>query len=341
MKLLSIAVPCYNSEAYMSKCIDSLLVGGNEVEIIIVDDGSTDRTAEIADTYAAEYPDIIKVVHKKNGGHGSAVNAGIENATGLYFKVVDSDDWVKEIAYRKILTTIEELMGGDERVDMFISNFVYNKENENRHKVMRYNTMFPIEQIFPWTDIKRISKSHYLLMHSVIFRTKLLRDCGLKLPEHTFYVDNIYVFNPLPFVKNMYYLDVNFYYYYIGRSDQSVNEKIMISRIDQQIRVNKLMVDYYTENIGMIRTVPERHKYMYNYLEIITAVTNIILIPDEKKEHLEMRKELLEYIKKRSLFLFLKIRYSVEGNFIYMPSKGGRKVTVAGYKLLQKIYNFN
>ena len=118
MKLLSIAVPCYNSEAYMSKCIDSLLVGGNEVEIIIVDDGSTDRTAEIADTYAAEYPDIIKVVHKKNGGHGSAVNAGIENATGLYFKVVDSDDWVKEIAYRKILTTIEELMGGDERVDM-------------------------------------------------------------------------------------------------------------------------------------------------------------------------------------------------------------------------------
>ena len=341
MKLLSIAVPCYNSEAYMSKCIDSLLVGGNEVEIIIVDDGSTDRTAEIADTYAAEYPDIIKVVHKKNGGHGSAVNAGIENATGLYFKVVDSDDWVKEIAYRKILTTIEELMGGDERVDMFISNFVYNKENENRHKVMRYNRMFPIEQIFTWKDIKRISKSHYLLMHSVIFRTKLLRDCGLKLPEHTFYVDNIYVFNPLPFVKNMYYLDVNFYYYYIGRSDQSVNEKIMISRIDQQIRVNKLMVDYYTENIGMIRTVPERHKYMYNYLEIITAVTNILLILDENKEHLEMRKELLEYIKKRSLLLFLKIRYSVEGNFIYMPSKGGRKVTVAGYKLLQKIYNFN
>ena len=113
MKLLSIAVPCYNSESYMEKCIDSLLVGGEDVEILIVDDGSKDRTAEIADAYAAKYPTICKAVHKPNGGHGSAVNAGIENATGLFFKVVDSDDWVKEIAYRKILSTLAELAGGE------------------------------------------------------------------------------------------------------------------------------------------------------------------------------------------------------------------------------------
>ena len=93
MKLLSVAIPCYNSEKYMKKCIDSLLVGGEDVEIIIVDDGSAgDRTAEIADEYAAEYPSVVKALHKKNGGHGSAVNAGIQAASGLYFKVVDSDD---------------------------------------------------------------------------------------------------------------------------------------------------------------------------------------------------------------------------------------------------------
>ena len=97
MKLLSIAIPCYNSENYMRKCVESLLVGGEDVEIIIVDDGSVkDRTAEIADEYAEKYPGIVKAVHQENGGHGAAVNAGIENATGLYFKVVDSDDWVKE-----------------------------------------------------------------------------------------------------------------------------------------------------------------------------------------------------------------------------------------------------
>ena len=95
MKVLSVTVPCYNSESYMNKCIDSLLKGGEDVEIIIVDDGSSDRTSEIADDYVRRYPSIVKAVHQENGGHGEAVNTGIANATGIYFKVVDSDDWVK------------------------------------------------------------------------------------------------------------------------------------------------------------------------------------------------------------------------------------------------------
>ena len=125
MKLLSIAIPCYNSAAYMEKCIESLLKGGEDVEILVVNDGSSDRTAEIADAYAEKYPTIIKAVHQENGGHGEAVNAGIRNATGLYFKVVDSDDWVNEEAYAKILHTLGELVRGPETVDMLISNFVY------------------------------------------------------------------------------------------------------------------------------------------------------------------------------------------------------------------------
>lgn len=94
MKIVSFAIPCYNSEGYMSKCIESLLPGGEDVEIIIVDDGSSDRTAEIADAYAEKYPTIIKAIHQENGGHGCAVNTGLANASGIYFKVVDSDDWV-------------------------------------------------------------------------------------------------------------------------------------------------------------------------------------------------------------------------------------------------------
>ena len=92
MKLLTFAIPCYNSEAYMEKCIESLLPGGDDVEILIVDDGSHDRTAEIADAYEKKYLGIIRAIHQENGGHGEAVNTGIRNATGLYFKVVDSDD---------------------------------------------------------------------------------------------------------------------------------------------------------------------------------------------------------------------------------------------------------
>ena len=139
MKLLSIAIPCYNSEKYMRKCIDSLLIGGEDVEILIIDDGSTkDRTAEIADEYEAQFPTIVRAIHKENGGHGSAVNTGIANATGLYFKVVDSDDWVKQDAYFKILDTLRELAGGGQALDMLISNYVYEKEGERRKKVIQY-----------------------------------------------------------------------------------------------------------------------------------------------------------------------------------------------------------
>ncbi len=221
MKLLSVAIPSYNSEAYMRKCIESLLVGGEDVEILIVNDGSTDGTGTIADGYAARYPSIVKAIHKENGGHGSAVNAGLEHATGLYFKVVDSDDWVKESAYLKILEVLRDITTGDSGLDMLISNFVYEKEGEKKHKVMRYRHALPQDRIFTWNEVKHFHKGQYILMHSVIFRTRLLKECGLHLPEHTFYVDNIFVFEPLPFVKNMYYLDVNFYRYYIGREGQS------------------------------------------------------------------------------------------------------------------------
>ena len=154
MKLLTFAVPCYNSEAYMENCIRSLLPGGEDVEIIIVDDGSKDGTAAIADRYAAEYPTIIKAVHQENGGHGEAVNAGLRNATGLYFKVVDSDDWVNPEAYQKVLRTLKELVHAKEVVDMMICNYVYEKQGALKKKVMRYKTAFPREQVFGWNDVK-------------------------------------------------------------------------------------------------------------------------------------------------------------------------------------------
>lgn len=341
MKLLSFAVPCYNSAAYMEKCVDSLLAGGEDVEIIIVNDGSSDETAEIADRYQAKYPTIVKAVHKENGGHGSAVNAGIDRATGIYFKVVDSDDWVKEDAYMKILNTLRELTGGEKTLDMLISNFVYEKVGENRRKVMRYRHALPVDEMFTWNDVKHFHKGQYMLMHSVIYRTKLLRECGLKLPEHTFYVDNLFVFEPLPYVKNMYYLDVNFYCYYIGRTDQSVNESIMIGRIDQQIKVNKLMVDYMMEKKSLVGKNKKLFRYMLSYLDIITTVSSILLIRSGTEENLEKKKELWDYIEKKDRGLYRKLRYGLLGQCMNLPGRGGRKISVEGYKICRRFFNFN
>ena len=110
MKYISFASPSYNSESYMSHAIETILTGGEDVEIIVVNDGSKDRTAEIADAYAEKYPNIVRVIHQENGGHGEAVNAGIRNATELYFKVVDSDDWVDADAYAKILDKLRLIL---------------------------------------------------------------------------------------------------------------------------------------------------------------------------------------------------------------------------------------
>lgn len=341
MKLLTIAIPCYNSSEYMRKCIDSLLPGGEDVEIIIVNDGSKDNTADIAEEYRERFPGIVEVINKENGGHGSAVNAGIEHAKGLYFKVVDSDDWVNQSAYMQILSLLRNLLKDGKFVDMLISNFVYEKEGEKRKKVMKYHHALPKDQIFTWKDVRHFRVGQYILMHSVIYRTKLLHECGLKLPEHTFYVDNIFVFNPLPYVRTMYYLDVNFYRYYIGRADQSVNEQIMIGRIDQQIKVNKLMVDYYIEEMPRIHANGKVKKYMRNYLDIITTVSSVLLIRSGLDENLEKKKELWHYIKEKDKRLWVRLRSGLLGNAMNLPGKVGRKITVDGYRICQRIFHFN
>lgn len=338
MKLLSITVPCYNSEKYMRKCIDSLLPGGEDVEILIVDDGSTDATATIADEYAEKYPSIVKAIHKENGGHGSAVNTGIENAAGLYFKVVDSDDWVNEEAYREVLETLTRFVYGDETLDMLVTNFVYEKQGAKRKKVMNYRTALPQNEVIGWDEVKLFMVGQYILMHSVIYRTELLRQCGLHLPEHTFYVDNIFVYQPLPHVKTLYYLNVNFYRYFIGRSDQSVNEAVMIGRIDQQIRVTKLMMGYY--DVTKLQNKKLR-RYMTRYLEIMMVVSSILAIRSGTDENMAKKKELWEYVKKTNPRLYIRLRFGFLGQGMNLPGKGGRQISIAGYKIAQKFFGFN
>ncbi|WP_078549510.1 glycosyltransferase family 2 protein [Litchfieldia alkalitelluris] len=338
MKLLSVVIPCYNSQDYMRYCIESLLPGGEDVELLIVNDGSVDKTAEIADEYATKYPAIVRAIHQENGGHGEAVNAGIRQATGLYFKVVDSDDWVDIRAYLKILNTLKELVVESKSVDMIISNFVYEKEGSTYKKVMKYDNVLPEGTIFTWDDIKQFRRGQYLLMHSVIYRTQLLWECGLELPKHTFYVDNLYVYTPFKHVKKIIYINVDFYRYFIGREDQSVQESIMIKRIDQQIKVNKMMIDHI--DLDSI-TSPKLRNYMLRHLEIVTVVSAILLIRSGTAENLIKKKELWNYIKNRDLELYHDLRYGMMGRLINLPGRAGRSVSVGAYKITQKLVGFN
>ena len=338
MKYISFAIPCYNSQDYMEKAINSILVGGEDVEIIVVNDGSKDGTQEIAERYQEKYPTIVKAVAKSNGGHGDAVNCGLEHATGKYFKVVDSDDWVDEDALHKILDVLRHMEEDGMDLDMLSANYVYVKVGATHKKVIHYRNVLRQDEIFRWDDMGHFHLDQYILMHSVIYRTDMLKLIQLHLPKHTFYVDNLFAFEPLPFVKNMYYLDVNFYRYFIGRDDQSVNEKVMIKRIDQQIRVNKLMVDAYLKASVSNRRL---RMYMFSYLDIITTVSSIMLVRAGTEECLEKRQELQDYIKDQNMGLYRKLRRSLFGRVSNLPGRGGRKMFVAAYKICQKFYGFN
>lgn len=338
MKYISFAIPCYNSAEYMSRAIDSILIGGEDVEILIVNDGSKDDTLKIAKEYESQYPTIVKVIDKENGGHGDAVNAGLRNASGKYFKVVDSDDWVEEQSLKKILELMHGWKEHDMEVDMLVSNYVYEKVGVKHKKVIHYRDVLPQNEIFSWKDAGHFGISQYILMHSVIYRTELLKLNQLELPKHTFYVDNIYVYYPLPYVKKMYYLDVNFYRYYIGREDQSVNEKVMIGRLDQQIFVTKTMIDMY--QMKQIQNKRLRN-YMINYLAIMMTVSSILCIRSKKEENLEKKKELWKYLKKRQYGVYWKIRYGILGQTINLPGKSGRKISSFVYVVARRFIGFN
>ena len=338
MKYISFAIPCYNSQDYMAHAIESILPGGDEVEIIIVNDGSKDKTSQIAHEYMDKYPDIIKVIDKENGGHGDAVNAGLANASGKYFKVVDSDDWVDEEALHKILMLMRHLEEDNEQIDMLISNYVYEKVGVTHKKCIHYRNVLPQDEVFRWDDIGHFRLDQYILMHSVIYRTDMLKLSQMRLPKHTFYVDNIYVYYPLPHVRKIYYLDVDFYIYFIGREDQSVNEKVMIARVDQQIFVTKTMIDMY-----QLKKVTSKklRQYMINYLAIMMTVSSILLIRSKEKENLEKKKELWLYLKKRDMKTYIKIRYGILGQTMNIPGKSGRKISSLAYTVARRIIGFN
>lgn len=338
MKYISFAIPCYNSQEYMDKAIESILKGGEDVEIIIVNDGSKDRTSEIAHEYEEKYPTIIKAVDKENGGHGDAVNTGLKHATGLYFKVVDSDDWVDESSLMKILETLHKLVDEDKMVDMLISNYVYEKVGVKHKRVIHYQNVIPQEKIITWKDLGKFQIGQYILMHSVMYRTELLRRCKLELPKHTFYVDNIYVYYPLPHVKTLYYLNVNFYRYFIGRDGQSVNEQNMIKRIDQQLFVNKTMIDMYDMDKIQNRRL---RAYMINYLAIMMTVSSIIAIRSKNPENLEKKTELWKYLKEKQPKIYKKIRYGILGQTMNLPGKPGRKISSFAYTVANRIFGFN
>ncbi|MBQ6731422.1 MAG: glycosyltransferase family 2 protein [Bacilli bacterium] len=336
MKYITFTIPCYNSQDYMRRCIDNLVAVGEDIEIIIVDDGSKDDTGKIADEYQNSYPNIVRVIHKENGGHGSGVMAGIHNAKGIYFKVVDSDDWVETEDVLSMIKIIKKNIENNKQVDLYITNYVYEHMNDDTRYVMHYRKFLKKDAIITWADMKRINLETVFLMHSLMFSLDVLKESKMELPNHTFYVDDAYAYIPLPYVKSLYYHDLDLYHYYIGREGQSINYETMCNRYEQQQRVFELMFRSYS--LDTLKTfVRPFYKYMFQFLMIIAAITIMTTIGTnkDKEKRKVVFKEFNLKLKSIDKKLYNRIRYRSACSFAFL---------VPFYRLrsffIRKLYRF-
>ena len=339
MKLLTLVVPCYNSQDYMEHCIRSLLPGGPELDILIVDDGSTDRTPQIADQLAQAYPDRIRVVHQPNGGHGEGLNTGIRLAQGLFYKTVDSDDRIDTDALIHLLDAIRAF-DPDHLPDMIVNDYVYDQQNHENVFMVRYNHVFRARAIQTWEEAHHFPMWKQFMIHSIAYRTQLLRDMHLILPAHTFYEDNLYIYQPLPYVKTVYYHPEPLYGYFIGRPDQSIHEDVILRRLDQCTTIAEKMVTSYS--LEELKRNP-RHlwKYMLNNAAGQLFTTSALQFIDGHKRGEELNTRMWDTIHSFDPDLYKALRRNPIGFFSTLPGKAGKRFLVFLYRSGRKMMSFS
>ena len=342
-KTITFGIPCYNSADYMDHCVESILEGtgyADDVEIVIVDDGSAkDKTPAKADEWASRYPGLIKAVHQENGGHGVAVMKAVEHAEGTYFKNIDSDDWVDGPAVKALLETLRGFIADENPVDLVITNYVYEHVEDNTQNTVDYRHVLPVGKVFTWAQMGRFMPWQYLLMHAITYRTETLRAAHLQMPKHTFYVDNIYAYVPFPLCKSLYYLDVDVYRYFIGREDQSVNEKVLTSRVDHYWRVARIMMRAY--HLYDDIDTPQLRSYMMNYFTIIMAICSVFSKMSDRADAMDELQSLWDELQGYDPRMYRKAKHGVVGLATNLPGELGKKITLGSYRVAQKVVKFN
>ncbi|MBQ7098918.1 MAG: glycosyltransferase family 2 protein [Oscillospiraceae bacterium] len=336
MKLLTVTVPCYNSQDYMEKCIESLLRGGERVEIIVIDDGSRDSTGEIGDRYAAQYPDIVRVIHQENGGHGAGINAGLKAATGKYFKVVDSDDEVSGdfVAFLDRLELCDQ-QGG---VDLFVTNYYYVHTDGIGDRSINYSNVLPEGRIFGWGDTKRFKLHQMLTIHSSTFRTEVMRRCGGELPRKVFYEDNLMVCRTLPYVERMFYMNTDLYRYTIGREGQSVQDDVSRRRYTHHL----LIAEQCFKSVDLDKlSCPRHQQYMKHELFMLFSIATAFSRLNRNEEADAALEAMWSACEKHNAKWAKYFRRNTILRFAQIPGGVGQNIVAGAYKMANKVVRFN
>lgn len=264
-KLLTVVVPTYNVEKYIEQNLSSFVVEKvmSRLEVLVINDGSTDASATLAGKYVKQYPDTFRIVDKENGGHGSTINRGIEEAKGKYFKVVDADDWVLEQGLLQLMATLEKCDS-----DLVVSNFYWYHDKKETRSVEIKEPFAGVEYGKEYR-FAEVCENMYVKMHNMTVKTEILKKIP-KIDEHCFYVDVEYVLFPIPWIQTVTCIPDFVYMYRIGLAGQSMNINKMQRNQENFERVLERMLIFYKE--CMQRQVgKEKLNYLNHYLGRVVA----------------------------------------------------------------------
>lgn len=340
MKILTVLIPVYNTEKYIRRCVDTLMVDNilDDIEVLIVSDGSKDGSVDIAKEYEAKYPNTVKVIEKENGGHGSTINKGLECATGKYFRVLDSDDWFNPIDFEKFVQRLK-----NEEADLVVCNYCKEFVYESRSEYFEYEKLEEDKTYDFSTFDLELLKGEYFVMATSTYKTEVLRRSGLHLLEKTFYVDMQFNVVPMTEVKTFAYYDLDIYRYFIGRPDQSMNMNNFVRNQNHHKKMIKWLIEYYTKKKDSLNE--NQRKYIEMIL-IYTLNTHYAIYCEYDQNHKRAYNEIVafdKYLLKKNPDLYNKldamgyIRYNRKTNFqgIKRNGKIWKKIMVVG-RLLKR-----
>lgn len=331
-KILSICIPSYNMEEYLHRCVDSMLVEEvlDQLEIIIVNDGSKDGTLSIANDYKERHPQSVVVIDKPNGHYGSCINAALKVATGKYFRIVDADDWVDSNALVELIGVLNTL-----DVDCVCTNFSFRYPNGSRVEQLnvKYNEVF---------DLNHFDVPHECLrMHNLTFATELLHRIDYSQSEGVCYTDMEYVYFPLSCSQSIYFLDVSLYQYFLGRDGQSVDFNVLVKNNDHYLKVIKKIELVHNSDLPFNENEPMIYSAVLEFSMLSFALPHYILYYkyDEEKEKLYRR--VYSGLVREGILRFPRIYGSNKVRMIQLWYKSGKlsRYLMAPFRLYDKWSN--
>ena len=336
--LVTFVVPCYNSASFMKRAIESLLAAKRHCEILLINDGSSDNTSEIAHDYARKYDDV-RAIDQENANWGGVVNRGLAEASGIYFKILDSDDYFESDALNQVLDALAETLENDEAPDLLITNYVYDHLASNSQRIMQYRSFFPQNRIFHWSEMGRQGQDKFIMIHAAWYKTSLLRESGVKLPTGVSYMDSLLLLHPMPYVKTLYYLNVEPYHYIIGREGQSVEIDVVKKHIDEQLLASRLAIEDI-DYAPLYKDEPNCAMLMTGYVSCMMSTSTIHLFMIGTPEALSKNARLWDFLKTKNPTLYANVKHSWAGR-ANRKSKLGRFLARRGYAIGRMIYKFS